>query len=331
LQLPEAVAERQQAPSRSRSAQVVGLGVAIPDEVVGNAQIAAAIGVDEAWIERRTGIRSRRWAPPGTTLVDLAARSAAAALADGAVDGSEVDLVLLATLSQETTMPSLAPQVAAAVGATGAGAFDLGAACAGFVSGLATATAFIESGRAEHVLLVGADVLSRRTDPHDRRTAALFGDGAGAAVLSAAGGGGVSNIELGADGGAAELIVTDRETGFIRMEGHDTFKQAVARMEQATLSICARAELDPHADVDLFVFHQANARITRSLLERLQLPAEKVVDCIAELGNTSAASVPLALAHARDNGRLTSGSRVLVCAVGAGFIWGAALIDWGRS
>ncbi len=311
-------------------AQVVGLGGALPPHSVTNESIAARAGVDGAWIERRTGIRSRRHASVEMTLVDLAANSGRAALIDAGLDGAELDLVLLATVSQETSMPSLAPQVATAVGALQAGAFDIGAACGGFLMGLATGVSFIEASRARNVLVVGADTLSRQTDPRDRGTAALFGDGAGAVVLSVAGCGGVAAIELGADGSLAELIVTDGETGLIRMDGHETFKHAVSAMEHATRSICARSDLDVAADVDLFVFHQANARITRSLATRLALPEERVVDCIAELGNTSAASVPLALDYARADGRLVAGSRVLLCAAGAGFIWGAALLEWGR-
>jgi len=314
----------------STCAQVVGLGAALPPESVANETIAARTGVDGTWIERRTGIRSRRHAASDMTLVDLAAGSGRAALIDAGLDGAELDLVLLATVSQETPMPNLAPQVATAVGAVNAGAFDIGAACGGFLMGLATAAGFIESSRARHVLVVGAETLSRQTDPDDRRTAALFGDGAGAVVVSVAGCGGVAEIELGSDGTLSELIVTDGETGFIRMDGHETFIHAVSVMESATRSICARSGLDLATDIDLFVFHQANARITRSLAARLAVPEERVVDCIAELGNTSAASLPLALDYARADGRLVPGSRVLLCAVGSGFIWGAALLEWGR-
>ena len=313
----------------ARHAGVIGLGVAMPANAVSNGEIGALIGVDDHWIERRTGIRSRNHAPAGLSIVELAAASARAALADAALDAADLDLVIVATVSQETPMPNAAPQVAAAVGAVAAGAFDVGAACNGFLSALAVGAAFVESGRARKVLVIGADTLSRQTNPRDRSTAALFGDGAGAAILGATAAGGISAIELGSDGGAAQLIVTERESGFIRMDGHETFKQAIARMEQATRAVCLADGLDLNRDVDLFVFHQANARITKVLGERLALPAEKVVDCIAEFGNTSAASVPLALDHARRDGRLRAGSRVLLCAAGSGFVWGAALLDWG--
>jgi 3-oxoacyl-[acyl-carrier-protein] synthase-3 len=331
MSLPESLAGELLQVRRSPRANAVGLGCTLPEPVVGNMLIAAATGVDEAWIERRTGIRSRRHAPAEMTLLQLAAGSARAALEDAGIDAIELDLLILATVSQERRLPNLAPELATAIGAASAGAFDLGAACSGFVAGLAIATAFIETGRAGHVLLVGADTLSRHTDPHDRRTAAIFGDGAGAIVLSAGENGGVAETELGADGACAELIACDAESDLIRMDGPETFKVAVRTMEEGVRSLCARAAIDPLRDVDLFVFHQANGRITRALAERLELPEEKVVDCIAELGNTSAASIPLALEQARADGRLLDGSRVLLSAVGAGFTSASALLEWGAS
>jgi 3-oxoacyl-[acyl-carrier-protein] synthase-3 len=331
MSLPEPLLGRRLNGRSSLRANAVGLGCALPEVIVTNARVAAAIGVDEAWIERRTGIRSRRHAPAELSLLELAAESACAALEDAGIDAIDVDLVVLATVSQERRMPNVAPQLATAIGAVSAGAFDLGAACSGFVTGLAVACAFIEADRARHVLLVGADTLSRHTDRDDRRTAALFGDGAGAVVLGAGERGGVSALELGADGSAAELIATDPETDLIHMDGHETFKAAVRTMEQDVRAVCTRAEVDLLSDIDLFVFHQANGRITRALAERLDLPIEKVVDCIADVGNTSAASIPLALDQARSDGRLSPGSRVLLSAVGAGFSSAAALMEWGVS
>ncbi len=226
-------------------------------------------------------------------------------------------------------MPNVAPLLATRVGTNAVAAFDVGAACSGFLVGLATATAYVEAGRARQVLLVAADLLSRQTDPSDRKTAALFGDGAAAVLLSASAHATPWTIELGSDGSAAELIATDRRSGLIRMNGHDTFIHAVNRMEQVTRSVCAKSGIAAE-EVDLFVFHQANGRITRSLTERLGVDSDRVIDCIAELGNTSAASVPLALEHARSQGRLARGDKVLLCAIGSGLIWGAALIEWER-
>ena len=328
MSLPDPLLQELVAGGVSTRANVVGLGCALPDQIIPNARVAEAIAVDEAWIERRTGIRSRRRAAAGMTLLDLAVQSARAALEDAALDPGEIDLVILATVSQERRLPNVAPELTAAIGAASAGAFDLGAACSGFVTSLAVASASIEAGMARHALVVGADMLSRHTDPLDRSTAALFGDGAGAVVLSAGDRGGVTAVHLAADGAAAELIVTDPETDLIRMDGPETFRVAVDAMAEGVRAVCERANVDPLADVDLFVFHQANGRITRALTQRLRVPHEKVVDGIAEVGNTSAASVPLALEQARADGRLRAGSRVLLCAVGAGFVSAAALLEW---
>ncbi len=327
MSTPEAVLSARGDPMRPVHVRLAGLGSSLPAPIVANRQIAARTGVDEAWITRRTGISTRRHAPADLSLVELAANAADDAVADAGLDVQLIDLVIVATVSHEQPMPNVAPQVAERIGALNAAAFDLGAACAGFMAGLATAAAHIEAGRAEHVLLVAADMLSRQTDPADRRTAALFGDGAGAAVLAASAGSERWVIELGTDGANAGLIANDPSSGLISMNGHDTFIQAVRHIEQATRSVLAAAgvRLD---EVDLFVFHQANARITRAVVERLQIDPDRAVECIAELGNTSAASIPLALEHARGSGRLASGQTVLLAAVGAGLTWGAALIEW---
>jgi 3-oxoacyl-[acyl-carrier-protein] synthase III len=310
-----------------RTVGVAGLGMALPPYVVDNAEISAPLGIDDAWIVRRMGIHARRRAAPETTLVDLATEAGAAALADSGLTADAIDLVLVATLSHELATPNAAPIVAHALGAHRAGAFDVGCACTGWVAALASATAWIEAGRAETALVIGAELMSRHTNPADKRTAPLFGDAAGAAVISAGAPGTVGPVILGADGSCAEMITTDRQTGFILMDGHETFKQAVSRLAQASREACAAVGVGL-AEIDLFIFHQANARITAALGERLELDPEKVVDCIGQLGNTSAASIPVALAHARADGRLGAGTRVLVAAVGAGFTWGAVVLDW---
>lgn len=313
----------------ARRAVALGLGCALPDRAVASEEIGRATGVDEAWILRRTGIRSRRIAAPDVGLVELASSSAANALADADFDARELELLVLATVSQELRLPNLAPQVAAAIGASTAGAFDLGAACSGFVAALAVAAAFVEAGHFANALVVGADMISRFTDPSDPRTAPLFGDGAGSLLLGAGERGGVRAVEIAADGAAAGLIGIDPESGYVQMEGPETFSAAVATMAGSARRVCEEAGLDLAEDIDLLVFHQANGRITRALIERLGVAPEKVVDCIEELGNTSAASVPLALAHARAQGRLGAGDRVLLSAVGAGFISSAAVLEWG--
>jgi 3-oxoacyl-[acyl-carrier-protein] synthase-3 len=297
--------------------------------VVPNAGIAQRLGVTDDWIVKRTGISSRRIAGPDERLADLAADAAREALSRGELEAEEVDLVLVATTTADELLPNVAPLVADAVGAVRAGAIDLGAACTGFLSGLGLGTAQIEAGRARTVLLVGADLMSRITDPDCRQTAAVFGDGAGAAVLAPTDGAArIGPVTLGADGGAgAELIVVERTDALIRMQGQETFKHAVARMAQATREALALAELELD-DIDLFVYHQANGRILRAVGEHLGIEEKRVVDCIADYGNTSAATLPLALAHALDGGRLQAGDRVLLGAFGAGFTWGAGVIEW---
>jgi 3-oxoacyl-[acyl-carrier-protein] synthase III len=331
--MPETVAaqntlNRRVAPPRT--ARIVGLGHKLPERVVPNGPIAERIGVDDAWIVKRTGIRSRRRAAPDERLSDLATFAARKALGDAGVEPLDVDLVLVATMSQDELTPNTAPLVAHALGADRAGAVDVGAACTGWLSGLALGAACVETGRAERVLLIGAEVLTRLTDFDDRKTAALFGDGAGAVVLGPDGNGGVGPITLQADGGLGETIVATHADRKIRMDGHDTFQNAVKRLCESSVTALARAGLELE-DIDLFVYHQANGRIIRAVGERLELPAAKVADYIGELGNTSAASIPLTLGLLREDGRLRPGHRVLVAAIGAGFTWGAGVLEWGIS
>jgi 3-oxoacyl-[acyl-carrier-protein] synthase-3 len=311
----------------TRTAAITGLGHYLPEEVVPNEPIAQKIGVDDEWIVRRTGIRSRRRAAPDERLIDLAANAGAQALKDAQTDPEEIDLVLVASLSQDQLTPNAAPVVAHVLGAHRAGALDLGAACSGWLSGLSLAAAQVEIGRADRVLLIGAEILTRLTDYEDRKTAALWGDGAGAVVIGADGDGAIGPVVLSADGALADVITASHEERLLRVEGHETFQTAVKRLSEATLDALDRADLTLD-DIDIFVYHQANARILRAVGERLDLAPEKVADYIAEVGNTSAASIPLTLALLRAEGRLHAGQRVLVAAIGAGFTWGAGTIDW---
>jgi 3-oxoacyl-[acyl-carrier-protein] synthase-3 len=313
-----------------RTAGITGLGIALPPEAVASDAIAERIGLASGWIERRTGIASRRRAARDLRLTDLAADAARAALADADVDPALVDTVIVATLSADEVTPNAAPQVAHAIGATGAAAFDVGAACTGFITGLTLGTALIESGRAQNVLVVGAEILSRHIDYDDRSTAGLFGDGAGAAVLAPARGATIGRSVLGSDGAAAPFIIAPRETGLIQMDGHETFKRAVRTLVTNAIETVAANDLEV-GDIDLYVLHQANARIISAVSEALGVEPERVLDVIAEVGNTSAASIPLALAEARARGLLADGSKLLLGAVGAGFTWGAVVIDWRES
>jgi 3-oxoacyl-[acyl-carrier-protein] synthase-3 len=283
--------------------------------------------VSAEWIARRTGILERRYADPDERVSELAVRAARAALADGGCEASEVDLVLVATLAPDEVTPSTAPQVAHALGTANAGAIDVGAACTGSLAGLALASATIQAGQARNVLVIGAEILSRFVDLDDRRTAPLFGDGAGAMLVCADAPGRLGPFLLASDGAAAGMIRVGRASGVFEMEGHETFLNAVHRLSTGTEDLLSRAGLGL-ADIDLFIYHQANSRILKSVAERLDLPPARVYDCIAEMGNTSAASLPLALGLAREAGVLRPGMLVLLGAVGAGLTWGAALMRW---
>lgn len=317
-------------PLRSHTARgtaVAGLGIALPATVIPNATIAERLGVEEDWIVSRTGIRERRWLAEGESLADLSVRAAQAALDDAGASAGDVDCVLIATCSPDDLIPSLAPAVAAKLGAVRAAAMDVGAACTGFLAAAQVAGGMLEAGRAESVLVIGAEALSRMTDPDDRGTAAIFADGAGAVLFTATTGAGeLGPVIMRADG-SRDLLFASRERGVIEMEGREVFKHAVARMAEATHQACA-ASGTALEDIDLFVYHQANTRIIDAVGRRLGLDLARVVDCIGLYGNVSAASLPLALATARDEGRLPDGARVLLSAFGAGFAWGATVLDW---
>jgi 3-oxoacyl-[acyl-carrier-protein] synthase-3 len=314
---------------KTTTASVISVGVSVPANVVPNEAIAARLGVDESWIERRTGIRSRHIADADESLTDHATRAAVDALDRAGFEARDLDLVLVATTTADHLLPNAGPLVAHALGASKAGAIDVGAACTGFLSALAIGAAQIEAGRSTSVLVIGADLMSRITDPYDRSTAAVFADGAGAVVMVASDKpGGVGAVVLGCDGAGGEQIVVERDSGKVRMEGHETFRAAVATLTRATREAVAKAGLVLD-ELDLFVYHQANRRILQAVAERLALPPERVVDCIAEYGNTSAATLPLALAFSEREGRLQPGDRVLLGAFGAGFTWGAAVLEWG--
>ena len=319
-------------PTQAIRAALHSVTVEVPRTRVSSAEVAQRLGISEEWILSRTGIRERPVAGPEERLSDYAARAGAAALERAGVAPAEVDLVLVGTLTADEVTPNAAPLVASAIGAQRAGAFDVGAACTGFLSGVAAGAAQIESGRARWVLVVGADFITRVLDWEDKKVAPLFGDAAGAALLGPADGGHgvIGPIVLGADGSHGESLVIPNTTRKIRMDGPEVYKHAVARMSESTLAALDRAGLTLD-DIDLFVYHQANARITSALGERLGLEPERVVDCIERYGNSSAATLPLALVEAERDGRLKPGMRVVLGAFGGGFTWGGGVIEWGGS
>jgi 3-oxoacyl-[acyl-carrier-protein] synthase III len=315
---------------RARTAAVLSVATQVPAGRLTNADLAVRLGLTEDWMFSRTGVRERPVARADERLSDYAARAGALALDRAGVDAADLDLVLVATMTQDELTPNTAPLVAHLLGAGRAGAIDIGAACTAFLSGLALGAAQIESARAERVLLVGADFITRITDYEDKRTAPLFADGAGAVVLGLADGenGTVGPIVLGADGSQGPLIQATHADRKLRMDGPEVYRHAIARMTEVTLAAVRAAGLSLD-DIDLFVYHQANGRITRALGEKLGIPSERVVDCIETLGNSSAATLPLGLAHAEGDARLKPGARVLLCAFGAGFTWGGGVIEWG--
>jgi 3-oxoacyl-[acyl-carrier-protein] synthase-3 len=312
-----------------RGAAIASVAMCVPDRVVANAEITDRLGIDSNWIAKRTGVHERRIAWPEERLSAFAAEAGAIALERADLAAAELDLILVATMSADELTPNAAPLVAGELGAVRAGAIDVGAACTGFLSALSLATAQIESGRAENVLVIGADLLSRITDPDDRSTAGLLADGAGAALVRSVGSPGrVGPVVLGADGSHSALITASHDERLIRMNGHDTFKHAVARMSKATLQALALADRTVQ-EIDLFVYHQANSRIIRAVGVELGLPEERTADYLAGYGNTSAATLPIALTLAEEQGRLRDGSTVLLAAFGAGLAWGATVVEWG--
>ncbi|HEY8467387.1 MAG TPA: beta-ketoacyl-ACP synthase III [Solirubrobacterales bacterium] len=325
---PEAT-ERTAAPEPGRiPAAFASIAMAVPERVEGNAPIAERIGVEENWIVERTGVRERRVAADDETLLDFATGAARGALERAGLAPADVDLVLAATMSHDRITPNLGPLVAAELGTPNAGALDVGAACNGFLAALAVGAPLVETGRARAVLVVGADLMTRIIDHNDRSTAALFADGAGAAVIAPARDGGrIGPVLMGSDGARGDLVVAERAEGILRMEGQDTFREAVARLTDVTRGAAEAAGVELE-DIDAFIYHQANARILRAVGQRLKLPAERVVECISTYGNTSAASVPIALARAVEDGRVRPGSRVLLAAFGGGLTWGATVVEW---
>jgi 3-oxoacyl-[acyl-carrier-protein] synthase III len=318
-------------PGRStRAAAIASVAMAVPEQVVTNATVAENAGVTEQWIVHRTGVRERRHVREGERLQDLASAAGRAALEQGGVAAADVDLVLVATVGADDLLPNAAPLVALDLGADSAGAMDVGAACTGYLSALSLAAAQVESGRCERVLVIGADVLSRFTDKTDRGTAALFADGAGATLVGPAGEGDglIGHIALHSDGAGAGAIRAGGDDRIIHMQGHDTFKAAVQRLSESTVEAVGHVGLELD-DIGLFVYHQANARILAAVGERLDLDRGRVIDCIDRYGNTSSATLPIALADACERGMLEPGMNVLLAAFGAGFTWGAGVIQWG--
>jgi 3-oxoacyl-[acyl-carrier-protein] synthase-3 len=313
---------------QGQSAGLFGVGAALPERTVGNDHFEARLDTDDAWIVRRTGIRTRHWLEPDAPLAPLAAEACLAALADAGRRADEVDQLIVSTITPDRVTPGLAPEVARLIGAHGAAALDVNAACAGFLYALDHACALVETGRAEVVLVCGAEALSRLTDHEDRSTAVLFGDGAGAVVVAAGElDRGCSRFVLGCDPEQGDLLFAERDEHKLRMEGREVYRHAVARMVEATGEALRAAGLTA-ADIDLFIAHQANSRIIEAAASELGVARDKVVINVDRVANTSSASIPLALAQADRDGRLTPGATIAFAAFGAGFVWAAGIASW---
>jgi 3-oxoacyl-[acyl-carrier-protein] synthase-3 len=313
---------------RGLTAGLFGVGAALPEREIDNQHFEDRLDTNDAWIVRRTGIRTRRWLDEGAPLAPLAAEACTAALADAGRSADEVDHVIVTTITPDRITPGLAPEVARLIGAHGAAAVDVNAACAGFLYGLDQAAALVETGRARVVLVCGAEALSRLTDQEDRGTAVLFGDGAGAVVVAAGElDRGVSRFVLGCDPEQGDLLYADNEDRKLRMEGREVYRHAVARMTEATTEALAASDLTVD-DLDLFVAHQANSRIIEAAANELGVPHEKLAINVDRVANTSSASIPLALAQAERDGLLQPGATVALAAFGAGFVWGAGIVSW---
>lgn len=313
---------------------ILGVGSYLPERVLTNAELAAQVDTSDAWITERTGIRERHIAAEGEKTSDLGLKAAQAALKAASREAKDVDLIIVATATPDLTFPATAARVQASLGVTHGAAFDLQAVCSGFIFALSTADNFLARGQAKCALVIGAETFSRIIDWNDRGTCVLFGDGAGAVVMEAqkdAGERGVIATFLRTDGRMHDLLYVDggpsqtQSTGHLRMIGNAVFRQAVEHISGAMLEACARAGV-PIDDVDWFVPHQANQRILDGVARKLGIPLEKVVSTVALHGNTSAASVPLALDTAVRDGRVKSGDLVLMEALGGGLTWGAALV-----
>lgn len=319
-------------------AAVRGVGHYLPDRVVPNAEFEAIVETSDEWIKSRSGIERRHFAADGQMTSDLATRAATAALADAGIEASEIDAIIVATSTPDLTFPSVATMVQAALGITKGFAFDVQAVCAGFVYALANANALVVSGQATRVLVIGAETFSRLMNWKDRTTCVLFGDGAGAVVLEAVEGAGTNKdqgilaTDLNSDGRFKDILYVDGgtstgTTGHLIMEGKEVFRHAIEKLAETAHTALDKAGLTPD-DVDWIVPHQANIRIIEGTAKRMQVPMERVVVTVQDHGNTSAASIPLALSVGKARGQIKRGDLIVMEAIGGGLAWGSVVLRW---
>lgn len=321
-----------------RRACIRGVGHYLPERVVGNEHFAATLATSDEWIRERSGIERRHFAAEGETTSDLAVRAGQAALADAGLGAGDIDAVIVATSTPDLTFPSAATMVQAGLGMTRGFAYDVQAVCAGFVFAMANADALIRAGLAGRVMVIGAETFSRLMDWTDRGTCVLFGDGAGAVILEAAEGAGtpadrgILGVDLNSDGRYRELLYVDGgvstgSVGHLRMQGREVFRHAVEKLAATAQAALGKAGLH-ESEVDWIVPHQANLRIIQATAARLQVPMERVVVTVQDHGNTSAASIPLALSVAHGRGQIRPGQLVVLEAIGGGLAWGSVVLRW---
>ena len=319
-------------------AVVRGVGHYLPDRVVPNSAFAETLDTSDEWIRARTGIERRHFAAEGQTTSDLAVRAATAALDDAGLTAADIDAVIVATSTADLTFPSAATMVQGALGMERGFAFDVQAVCAGFVFALSNANALILSGQAQRVMVIGAETFSRILDWTDRGTCVLFGDGAGAVILEAAEGAGTTadrgilSADLNSDGRYKDILYVDggtstQTTGHLRMQGKEVFRHAVEKLADTAHRALDKVGLTGD-DVDWIVPHQANLRIIRATAQKMGVPMERVVVTVQDHGNTSAASIPLALSVGKARGQIRTGDLVVVEAIGGGLAWGAVVLRW---
>ena len=322
----------------TRRAVVIGVGHYLPERVVPNAEFEKSLDTTDEWIKSRSGIERRHFAAPDQTTSDLAALAAKNALAMAGLTGNDVDAIIVATSTADLTFPSAATMVQAKIGNTKGYAFDVQAVCAGFAFALANANALIVSQQADRVLVIGAETFSRIMDWTDRSTCVLFGDGAGAVVLEAQTGTGTTqdrgilSVDLNSDGSYRDLLYVDggvstQTTGVLRMQGQEIFKHAVEKLAQTAHTALGKVGLGAD-DVDWVVPHQANIRIIKSTARKLGVGMDRVIVTVQDHGNTSAASIPLALSAGVQNGQIKQGDLLVTEAIGGGLAWGAVVLRW---
>jgi 3-oxoacyl-[acyl-carrier-protein] synthase-3 len=319
-------------------AVVRGVGHYLPERVVPNAELESLVETTDEWIRSRSGIEQRHFVAEGQTTADIATRAARAALADAGLEPDDIDVIIVATSTADLTFPSTATMVQGELGMTRGFAYDVQAVCAGFVYALANADALIRGGMARRALVIGAETFSRLMDWKDRTTCVLFGDGAGALVLEAAEGSGTSedrgilSCDLNSDGRYRNILYVDGgtstgTTGHLRMEGKEVFRHAVEKLAETAHAALDKAGITPDA-VDWVVPHQANIRIIEATAKRMQVPMDRVVVTVQQHGNTSAASIPLALSVGVQRGQIKRGDLIVTEAIGGGLAWGSVVLRW---